>query len=165
MRGAVGLTFQKGIELNQADGRILKERRILKDRRVLRNRRRQPTSALSQLLLRWQKRTLRRDADRKRSSDVDLYSAGLLFLIILIVGSDILDSLFTKMLLDLIGWEINPIVRSVIELYGDRFWVSKVAILSIPLLLLCMHSRFRLAMSVILAICFIKIGVLLYQVF
>jgi hypothetical protein len=83
----------------------------------------------------------------------------------LIVGLDILDSLFTKMFLDLRGWEFNPIVRAVIEIYSDRFWISKVAILSIPLILLCIHSKFRLAMSVILAICFIKIGVLLYQVF
>jgi hypothetical protein len=89
----------------------------------------------------------------------------LLFLIILILGLDILDSLFTKMVLDLKGWELNPIVRAVIDLYRDRFWVSKVAILSIPLILLCVHSKFRLAMSVILAICFIKIGILLYQVF
>ena len=151
--------------MNQVDGRILEDRRILNDRRILKDRRKQPTPGVSQFMLWWQRRTLRKERDRKRSGYVDLYGAGLLFLIILIVGLDILDSLFTKMVLDLGGWEFNPIVRAVIEIYRDRFWISKVAILSIPLILLCIRSRFRLAMSVILAICFIKIGVLLYQVF
>jgi hypothetical protein len=151
--------------LNQVDGRVFKDRRGLKDRRVLQDRRKPPTPASSQFKFWWQRKTLRSEVDRKKSGYVDLYSGGLLFLIILILGLDILDSLFTKMVLDLKGWELNPIVRAVIELYRDRFWVSKVAILSIPLILLCVHSKFRLAMSVILAICFIKIGVLLYQIF
>ena len=139
--------------MNQVDGRILKDRR------------KQPTPALSQIMLWWRRGTFRREVDREKSGYVDPYSAGLLFLIILIVGLDILDSLFTMMVLDLGGWEIIPIVRSVIEIYRDRFWVWKVAIVSIPLILLCIHSKFRLAMSVILAICVIKISVLLYQVF
>ena len=151
--------------MNQIDGRILKDRRILKERRVLKNRRKEPTPALNQLMVWWQRITLRSEADRKRSGYVDPYSGGLLFLIILILGLDILDSLFTKMILDLRGLELNPIVRAVIEIYRERFWASKVAILSIPLILLCIHSKFKLAMSVILGICFIKIGVLLYQVF
>jgi hypothetical protein len=138
------------------------DRRILKDRRTLKDRRKQPTSALSQSMLWWQRRAFRREADREKSGFVDLYSAGLLFLIILIVGLDILDSLFTMMALDLGGWGINPIVRSVIEIYRDKFWVSKFAIVSIPLILLCIHSKFRLAMPVILSICIIKVLVLLY---
>lgn len=149
--------------MNQADGSVLKDRRILKDRRVLKDRRKQPSPTLSYLKLWWQRRTFRKEVAYQRSGYVDLYSGGLLLLIFLIVGLDILDSLSVKMVLDLRGWEIHPIARTVIEIYRDRFWVSKVAILSIPLILLCIHSRFRLAMSVILAICLIKIGFLLYQ--
>ena len=149
--------------MNQADGSILKDRRALKDRRVLKDRRKQPSPALSYLKLWWQGRAFRKEVAHQRSGYVDLYSAGLLLLIFLIIGLDILDSLFAKMVLNLRGWEIHPIARTVIEIYRDRFWLSKVAILSIPLILLCIHSRFRLAMSVILAICFIKIGFLLYQ--
>jgi hypothetical protein len=141
------------------------DRRIVKDRRILKDRRKQPTPALSQFMLWWQRGAFRKKVDREKSGYVDLYSAGLLFLIILVVGLDILDSLITMMVLDLGGWGINPIVRSVIEIYRDKFWVSKFAIVSIPLILLCIHSKFRLAMPVILSICVIKVFVLLYQVF
>lgn len=135
------------------------------DRRILKDRRIQPTPALSQFTLWGRRKTLRREVDQEKSGYVDLYGAGLLFLIILIVGLNILDSLFTMMILDLGGWEVNPIVRSVIEIYRDRFWVWKFAIVSVPLILLCIHSKFRLAMTAILGLCVIKIAVLLYQVF
>jgi hypothetical protein len=150
--------------LNELDRRILKDRRIFKDRRVLKDRRKQPTPALSQFMVWGQRGTFRREVDRKKSGYGNLFSTGLLFLLIFIVGLDILDSLSTIMVVDLRGWEINHIVRSVIQIYSDRVWVWKVTIVSIPLILLCIHSKFRLAMPVILSICVIKIGVLLYQV-
>ncbi len=154
-----------GSNLNQADRRVLKDRRALRDRRTFEDRRKQPSPASSRFMLWWQRRTLQREVDLEKTGYIDPYSVGLLFLIILIVGLDILDSLFTMMVLDWGRWEVHPMVRSVAEIYRDRFWVSKVAIISIPLILLCIHSKFRLAMSVIFGICAIKIGVLLYQVF
>ena len=87
----------------------------------------------------------------------------MIFLIILIVGLDILDSLVATTALDLAKWGINPVVRSVIDIYRDVFWVLKFAIVSIPLILLCIRSKFRLAMPVILGICIIKVFVLVYQ--
>jgi hypothetical protein len=95
----------------------------------------------------------------------DIYSAGLLFLIVLIVWLNIFDSLFTMMIPDLGTWDVNFIVRSAIELYRDKFWVWKFAIVSVPLILLCIHSKFRLAMTAILGVCTVKIAVLLYQFF
>jgi len=105
------------------------------------------------------------ELNREKGGYVDIYSAGLLFLIVLIVGLNIFDSLFTMMILDLGTWDINLTLRSVIELYGDKFWVWKFAIVSVPLILLCIHSKFRLAMTAILGVCTIKIAVLLYQFF
>jgi hypothetical protein len=72
--------------------------------------------------------------------------------------------LFTMMILDDGGWEINPIVRSIIQLYGDGFWIWKFAIVSIPLILLCLHSKFRLAMPAILGITTISVFVILYEI-
>ena len=43
----------------------------------------------------------------------DRYSAPLFFLLVSITGLNVLDSLFTMMILDLKGWEANPVVRSV----------------------------------------------------
>ena len=141
------------------------DRRVLKDRRTLRDRRKQAPPALSQFILWWQRRASRSEVGREEPGHIDLFSAGLIFLIILIVGLDILDSLVSTMALDLGKWGINPVVRSVIEIYRDMVWVSKFAMVSIPLILLCIRSKFRLAMPVILSICIIKVFVLLYQFF
>ncbi len=68
-------------------------------------------------------------------------------------------------ILDQGGWEVNPIVRSVIELYGDGFWVWKLVIISISLVLLCLHSNFGRVRSLIKVAGFIYIAVVLYQIF
>ena len=62
------------------------------------------------------------------------------------------------------GWEINPVVRSVIQLYGDKFWVWKFFTVSVPLILLCLHSKFRLVMPVLFGIGGIYIAVVLFEV-
>jgi hypothetical protein len=135
------------------------------DRRILKDRREKPTSALSRFSLRGQRRAFRRKEDKERAGYVDHYSPGLLFLLTLVVGLNVLDALFTMMILDDGGWEINPIVRSVIQLYGDGFWMWKFTIVSIPLILLCLHSKFRLALPAILGITAISVIVILYQIF
>jgi hypothetical protein len=68
------------------------------------------------------------------------------------------------MILDLGGWELNPIVRSAIELYGDRFWIWKFGIVSITLILLCLHSKFKRVITIILSISAINIAIVLYQI-
>jgi hypothetical protein len=73
--------------------------------------------------------------------------------------------LFTMMILDDGGWEVNPIVRSAIQLFGDRFWVWKFSISSIPLILLCLHSKFRLVVPALTIITAINSVVVLYQIF
>ena len=95
---------------------------------------------------------------------VDRYHAGLLFLITLIVGLNVLDALFTMMILDDGGCEMNPVVCSVIQLYSDRFWAWKFAIVSVPLILLCLHSKFRWVITVIIGLSIINIMNIVYQI-
>jgi hypothetical protein len=135
------------------------------DRRILKDRREKPTSVLSRFSLRGRRRAFRRKEDQERAGYVDHYGPGLLFLLTLVAGLNVLDALFTMMILDDGGWEINPIVRSVIQLYGGRFWIWKFAIVSIPLILLCLHSKFRLALPALLGIAAISVIVILYQIF
>jgi hypothetical protein len=132
------------------------------DRRILKDRREKPTPALSRFSLRGRRRAFRRKEDQERGGYVDRYSSGLLFLLTLVAGLNVLDALSTMMILDDGGWEINPIVRSIIQLYGDGFWIWKFAIVSIPLILLCLHSKFRLTIPVILGITAISVIVILY---
>jgi hypothetical protein len=133
------------------------DRRILKDRRV------RPTPLLSKFTFWGRRRTFRRKVDQQRDGYIDRYSSGLFFLLILIVGLNILDALFTTIVLDFGGWEVNPIVDSVISLYGDKFWVWKFAIVSVSLVLLCLHSKFRFTKTIILGITVIYIGTVLHQ--
>lgn len=110
------------------------------------------------------KRTFQR-IDRQKSGHVNHYSSAMLFLLILVVGLNVLDSLFTMMILDFGGCEINPVVRSVIAVYGDRFWVWKFAIVSTSLILLCLRSNFRLVKFSILGISAIYTATVLYEIF
>lgn len=134
------------------------------NRRRLKDRRLQPTPALSRFTLWGRRETLRRNEDRARSGYVDRYHSGLLLILTMVAGLNILDAWLTMMILESGGWEINPVVRSVIELYGNRFWVWKYAIVSFPLVLLCLHSKLRLVIPIILGISGIYIIVILYQI-
>jgi hypothetical protein len=122
------------------------------DRRILEDRRKQPTPALSRFAVRGRRSGFRRKEEQKRGGYIDRYGSGLLFLIVLIVGFNVMDAWLTMIILENGGWETNPVVSSVIQLYGDRFWIWKFAMVSVPLILLCLHSKFRLAVPAIWAI-------------
>jgi hypothetical protein len=82
----------------------------------------------------------------------------------LILGLNVLDAFLTMMILEDGGWEMNPVVDFAIQLYGDQFWVWKFVTVSLPLILLCLHSKFRLVMPVLLGISAVYISVILFQV-
>jgi len=134
------------------------------DLRTVKDRRKQPTPAISRFTLRGRRKAFRRKEDQERRGYIDCYHSGLLIPLTLTVGLTVLDALFTMMILDDGGWEINPVVRSVIQLYGYRFWVWKFVLVSFSLTLLCVHSKFRLVMPVILGITTISVLVILYQI-
>jgi predicted membrane protein len=134
------------------------------NRRILEDRRKQPTPALSRFTVRGLRRSFRRKEEQKRGGYIDRYGSGLLFLIVLIVGFNVMDAWLTMIILKDGGWEINPVVSSVIQLYGDRFWIWKFAIVSVPLILLCLHSKFRLAVPAIWAISFFYMIAVLFQI-
>ena len=69
------------------------------------------------------------------------YGSGVLFLIILISGLNVLDSLLTLMILDLGGVEANPIVGAAIQVCGDHFWVWKYGVVSVASMLLASCSE------------------------
>ena len=135
------------------------------DTGLFKDRRMQPTPALSRFTLYGRRRTFRRKDDQGRGGYVDQYHSGLLLLLVLPIGLTVLDAFFTMVILDNGGWEVNPVVRSAIQLFGDRFWVWKFAIVSIPLIILCLHSKFRLVVPALKIITAINILVVSYQIF
>ena len=135
------------------------------DRRISKDRRKQPTPGLSRYTFLGRRKTIRRKTDQQQGGYVDRYSSALLFFLISIIGLNVLDAFFTLMILDLKGWEANPVVQSVINLYGTKFWIWKFSIVSISLALLCLHSRFRLVRELIVAIGCLYFMVVVYQIF
>lgn len=133
------------------------------ERRILRDRRKKPTPILSRYTFWGRRKEFRRKTDKERGGYVDRYSPGILFFMTLIVGLNILDAIFTTMILDLGGYELNPIVRSVIFLYGDKFWLWKFGIVSSSLIILCLHSKFRMVKTIIFSITLIYIAIISYQ--
>jgi len=93
----------------------------------------------------------------------DRYSAPLFFLLVSITGLNIVDSLFTMMILDRGGWEANPVVKAVMEIHGDNFWIWKFALVSCCLTLLCLHSRYKLVKRVMVLLASVYLIVVLYQ--
>jgi len=135
------------------------------DPRAAKDRRKRPTPALSRHTFLGRRKNLRRKSDREKGGYVDRYSSALFALLVLIIGLNILDALFTMTILDLAGWETNPVVRSVIQLHGENFWIWKFALVSFCLVLLCLHSRFRFVRGMIIFLSSVYLVVVLYQLF
>ena len=135
------------------------------DKRLEKDRRKRPTPGLSRYTFFGRRGTIRRKSDQQEGGYVDRYSSSLFFFLVAIVGLNVLDAFLTLLILDLKGWEANPVVRSVIDLYGTKFWAWKFSIVSVSLALLCLHSRFRLVREIIIAISCLYIMVVAYQVF
>jgi hypothetical protein len=134
------------------------ERRYLKDRRA------KSTPLFSRYTLWGRRKTLHRKEDQEKGGYVTRYSPRLLFFLILIVGLNILDSPFTMIILEFGGWEVNPLVRPAMEVFGDQFGVWKFLLVSFNRVLLCLHSRFRYVNQGILWITLMYLGVIFYQV-
>jgi hypothetical protein len=135
------------------------------DRRLEKDRRNRPTPGLSRYTFFGQRKTIRRKRDQQEGGYVDRYSSSLFFFLVAIVGLNVLDAFLTLLILDLKGWEANPVVQSVIDLYGTEFWIWKFFIVSVSLALLCLHSTFRLVREIIIAIGCLYTMVVAYQIF
>jgi len=93
------------------------------------------------------------------------YSSVVFFFLVLIMGLNILDSLFTMMIIDLKGREINPVVQSIMVLYGSDFWIWKFGIVSLSLIVLCILSDLKIVKGIIVTLSSVYFTVVLYQLF
>ena len=93
------------------------------------------------------------------------YSSVVFFFLVLTLGLNILDSLFTMMIIDLKGREVNPVVQSIMTLYGSDFWIWKFGIVSLSLILLCILSDLKIVKGIIVMLSTVYFTVVLYQLF
>ena len=91
-------------------------------------------------------------------------SKDIFFATIFITILNVVDSLLTMIILDHGGSEANPVVSSIIQMYGDRFWLWKYAVVSLSLIIIFHLRKLRWVKSSLVAINFIYIGIVLYQI-
>jgi len=135
------------------------------ERRRIEDRRKEPTPSWSFYTFFGRRRRLRRKSEQEKAGYLDRISPIVFFLIVLILALNILDSLFTMMILDLGGGEFNPIVRSVMTLHGDKFWIWKFLMASGSLVLLFLHRGFKPFRRIIIVIASVYFIIVLYQFF
>ena len=133
------------------------------DKRIIKDRRKQPTPCLSQYIISGRRKIFRRKTDQEKGGYLDRYSKRSFLLLILIAGLNLLDSIFSKMILEGGGWELNPIVRFATEFYGDRFWIWKMIAVSGLLLFLYLHSKFMRVETIMAGISCIYTALVIYQ--
>ncbi|HTZ38981.1 MAG TPA: DUF5658 family protein [Syntrophales bacterium] len=90
------------------------------------------------------------------------YGIGLASLIVLVAGLNILDAIFTQVILAQGGAECNPVVLAAIDAYGERFWIWKVATVSFLLVLICLYSRLKLFRTILASSALLFAGVISY---
>jgi hypothetical protein len=135
------------------------------EKRYQPDRRKNPTPMLSRYaFLRGRRSSFRRREDRLRGGYVDRYGHRLFTVLLWIVVLNIFDALFTHMILDCGGTELNPIAEWAIATFGNHFIVWKLAIVCCGLLLLCLCSKYRLAKAVIAVAVMLYSGVVVYQI-
>lgn len=86
-----------------------------------------------------------RRAHELEGSFVDLYSSGLLFAILWVALMNAADSFFTIVHLQNGGQEANPIAGVLLMTGRVSFVLIKCAVISLALLVLCLHKNFHLA--------------------
>ena len=136
-----------------------------KNKRSPADRRKKPTPRWSWFTFFGRRRIFRRKSDQEKGGYLDRYSYVLFFLLVLILGLNVLDSLFAMLMIDLGDQEFNPLVSSYVELHGDMFWIWRFVIVSIALILLYLHHGFILVRRVIVAIGLIYIVIVVYQMY
>ena len=134
------------------------------DRCILQERRKRPTPGLSWYTFFGRRKGFSKEYDHEKRGYIDRYSPKLFVVIVIILGLNILDVILTMVILEHQGYELNPVVRSAINVYGDRFWMWKYGIVSACILLLCLHIKFKRVKTIIVATCSIYFVVVLYQI-
>lgn len=113
--------------------------------RARRDRRDRPTPRLSRFSFTGgRRRGARRDHERD-ASFVDLYGSGLLLAVLWVALLNAADSFFTIVHLQSGGSEANPIANLLLMTGRVHFVWLKSGIISLALLVLCVHKNFGLA--------------------
>jgi len=127
------------------------------------DRRKTPTPIMSRYTIAGRRSSLRRKEDQEKGGYIDRYGNGLFIWVVLLFVMNIFDAAFTRLILDRGGHEVNPFIHWLIVTCGDHFISWKFAILSGSLIILCLHSEYRIVKPVFYFITVIYSVVVIYQ--
>jgi hypothetical protein len=133
-------------------------------RRDKQDRRKTPTPIFSRHTLFGRRRSNRRRTDRQYNYYVDLYSARLFFILLLITILSLLDAGYTYRYIALGGKELNPIMDYFLNLGGNSFFTYKFLMTAIGVFVLCLHKNYRFARSMIAFVLLCYIVLMFYHV-
>jgi hypothetical protein len=91
------------------------------------------------------------------------YPPDLLIAMTLIVGLNVIDALFTMIILEQGGKEGNPLVQLAMDAWGDHFWIWKFVMVSSNIVLLCLCSHMKYVKAMIFGVCCLYAAVVMYQ--
>jgi Domain of unknown function (DUF5658) len=95
---------------------------------------------------------------------VDCLDRRWLFLLALILVFNCFDSISTFwVVLRDGGRELNPIIQSTIDFWGENFWIWKLVFVSSGLVILGLHSQFRMVKITIFLLYTLYVGLVSYQ--
>jgi len=115
---------------------------LLVNRRVIQDRRLHPTSILSILRFGGRRKTFRREGEG-RNQYVDLPSFRTINLTFIIFTLSILDAVFTIIHLKNGAWEVNPLMRQIIQHGLQSVFIVKSPCVGFTVCFLAFHQNFK----------------------
>jgi len=134
------------------------------NRQYAEDRRQKQTAIFSRHTLFGRRKLNRRNSDRQYNYYVDLYSARLFFILLLIVILSLLDAGYTFRYISLGGKELNPVMDYFLSQGGFSFFSYKFVMTGIGVFVLCLHKNFLFARSMITLILICYILLMFYHV-
>lgn len=106
------------------------------------DRRNRPTPMVSRYTFRGRRKRARRSNESGRGYYVDRYSTFEIVAVLVLIVLTITDALATLHILGKGGTELNPIMRSALEVGNGYFLFSKLAISALGGVLILLHAKF-----------------------
>lgn len=133
------------------------------EKRTNSDRRKEPTSILSRYTVSGRRRAFRRRKDQEKAGYIDRYDYGLLIWALTLFALNIVDAAMTHVIVDRGGYEVNPFMRWLMKNWGNHFISWKLAVISVAIILVCLHSKFRKVKPLFYFSILVYIIVVIYQ--
>ncbi len=134
-------------------------------RRKTEDRRRQATPMISRYTFRGRRRAVRRLEETRGGYYVDRYHTVEVTAVLALLLLTVTDALATLHILGKGGTELNPLMRSALEVGNGYFLLSKLGISLVGATLILMHARFPGVRKALAGLLLLYGGVVVYHTY